>query len=273
MADVAAVAGLDPSALFALLAGGGAYGLGVHRAWSRAGRGRLVRRSEVRWFAIAWVLLAVALLPPMDTWAGRSLTGHMVQHVLLLVVVPPLLAMSALFPAVLWALPGRPRRAAHRVWRAALRSHAGSGWVAWALVTLLLQTAAMVAWHLPALYDAAGRSQALHALEHLSFLATSTAFWWSVGLGSRPRHGGAVPIVFLAATPGTALGAALTLSAGTWYRAYPNLPDQQLAGVVMWAFGGLVYIVAAAALFGRWLAHEERATPGRPVGARIGVAP
>jgi putative membrane protein len=123
----------------------------------------------------------------------------------------------------------------------------------------------MLAWHAPALYDAAVDHEALHILQHLSYLATATAFAWVVGVGSTHRHGGAVPVLFAAALPGTALGAALTLAGTPWYAAYGSMADQQLAGVVMWAFAGLAYVLAAACLFGLWLAGLERETPGRPL--------
>ena len=71
------------------------------------------------------------------------------------------------------------------------------------------------------------------------------------------RRGSGVPALFVAALPGSALGAALTLAGRPWYPAYPSLDDQQLAGVVMWAFAGTVYVVAAGVVFGLWLAAEE----------------
>lgn len=234
-----------------------AYVVGVRRA---GGRGSLVTAGQQASFAGATGTLAVALLPPLAARAGDGLVAHMVQHVLLLVIAAPLLALASPLPTLLRALPGG--RAA-RLWRRVLRSHRRR-WFTWVSVTLVLSSAVTVAWHAPDLYEAALHHEAVHALEHLSFLATDTAFWWSVGLGGARPRGAAVAVVFVAALPGTALGAALTLASTPWYRDYPSLPDQQLAGVVMWGFAGLAYVVAAAVVFGMWLRGVERDTPARP---------
>jgi putative membrane protein len=237
---------------------GVAYVVGLSRIWESAGRGRLVRTSQARNFLAAQVVLAVALVIPHG-----SLTAHMVQHVLLLVVAAPLLAMGAPLPTVLWALPERRRERALDVWRAAVQGHARR-WVLWVGSAVLAQSVVMLAWHAPGLYEAAVNNQALHVVQHATYLLTATVFWWAVGLGAGRRHGAAVPVLFAAALPGTALGAGLTLASTPWYAAYPSLSDQQLAGVVMWGFAGLAYVLAAAGLFGVWLAGLERETPARP---------
>ena len=255
MADVAAVP--------ALAAVGVTYAIGVSRAWRTAGPGRIVRISQVRSFAGAEVVLAVALLPPLATSAHDSLTAHMVQHVLLLVVAAPLLALGAPLPALLWALPVAARERGLALWRATLRSHSRS-WAAWATAGLVAQSVVMLVWHAPVLYRAAVHHEVLHVLEHASYVATATVFAWAVGVGSAHRHGAAVPILFVAALPGTALGAALTLAGTPWYAEYPSMASQQLAGVVMWGFAGLAYVLAAACLFGLWLAGLEREAPARP---------
>jgi putative membrane protein len=253
----------DVAAAPALASLGLVYAVGVTRAWRAAGRGRLVRLSQVRSFLGAELVLAIALVPPLATSADESLTAHMVQHVLLLVVAAPLLALGAPLPALLWALPAAMRERGLAMWRSALRSHTRN-WAAWAAAALVAQSVVMLVWHAPALYRAAVHHEALHVLEHASYLATATVFAWVVGVGSAHRHGAAVPVLFVAALPGTALGAALTLAGTPWYAEYPSLASQQLAGVVMWGFAGLAYVLAAACLFGLWLAGIERDAPGRP---------
>jgi putative membrane protein len=233
----------------------GAVGLAYAVGLSR----RPVRRSQVRNFVAAQAVLAVALVMPHG-----SLTAHMVQHVLLLVVAAPLLAMGAPLPTILWALPARRRESALGWWRTSLRDHARR-WAVWVGAALVAQSVVMLAWHTPALYEAALRQEALHVLQHATYLATATVFWWAVGLGATRKHGAAVPVLFVAALPGTVLGAGLTLAGTPWYAEYPSLSDQQLAGVVMWGFAGLAYVLVAACLFGLWLAGLERETPARPL--------
>jgi putative membrane protein len=243
-----------------------AYAVGLRRAWGAAGRGRVVTTRQAWCYAAALATCAVALLPPLAARADQSLVAHMIQHVLLLVVAAPLLALGAPLPTLLWALPVRARLWASVPWRRALRSH-GRRWPAWAVGSLVVASVVMVGWHAPALYEAALRQEVVHAIEHLSFLATATAFWWALGVGAARPRGAAVAVVFVAALPGTALGAALTLAGRPWYPEYPSLGGQQLAGVVMWAFAGLAYVLMAAVLFGVWLRGVERETPARPAAA------
>src|SRR3954454_11672617 len=208
------------------------------------GERRLLSRAQLIWLAAALATIAVAVFSPLDAHAERSLTAHMVQHVLLLVVAAPALALGIPLPRIL--------------------RYEGPRWGVCAGLTLVLQSAVMWAWHAPVLYEAAVRHTPVHVVEHGMFLLSAALFWWSIGLGPGRLHGGAIPIVFIAALPGTALGAALTLSNRIWYVDYPSITDQQMAGVVMWAFGGLFYVLAAAALFGAWLAAADRTNPARP---------
>jgi cytochrome c oxidase assembly factor CtaG len=182
-------------------------------------------------FGIGLIVLALAVGPPLDVAADHSLTAHMTQHVLLLTVVPPLLVVGAPFVARTW-------------WRGAA-------------IATALQTVVMWSWHVPAAYAAASGRSPVHALEHLSFLAVGVAFWATVL--SRRVGIGAPLLLFIAALPGTALGVALTLAAGAWYPAYPDLGSQQLAGVVMWAGGGTAYLIGAAVLAARALRAEDLA--------------
>src|SRR3954465_3621165 len=101
-------------------------GRGLGRGRGGAGRGRLVSTAQAVWFAVGVTALAVALLPPLDSRAGASLTDHMIQHVLLTVVVAPALVMGAPLPTLLWALPDGLRSRALGRWRAVLRTRSGA---------------------------------------------------------------------------------------------------------------------------------------------------
>ncbi len=252
--------------LVAIAATAGWYAAGVVRAWDRAGRGRIVRPGEVAAFATGCAVLVVSLAGPLDRGSDRTLLDHMVQHVALISVAAPLLALGAPLKVAWWALPDdlRPRR--HPL-RARLR---GGRWLAAVGGTLALHAAAVLAWHLPTAYDAAVRNPTLHALEHASFLLTAVALWWAVlAAGGRSHRGAGVLTIFVACLPTSGLGVLMTLAGTPWYRVYLHgdaaaaLEDQQVAGVVMWAFAGLFALVAAAVLFITWMDGLERSAPGR----------
>lgn len=260
------MAELGPLALLAAV--GAMYASGVTRAWQRAGTGRLVRVREVVFFGLGLLATLVALVGPLDARAATSLTAHMVQHVLLLSIAAPLLAIGEPAIALLYAFDDRTRSRLSPWWRRALRSQRGRGWVVWIAITLGVQTAILFAWHLPALYDAAIRHPLLHGVEHLCFLLSATAFWWVVaGTGWPSRRGAAVFAVFAGWFPPMGVGALMTMAQTPWYRAYVvhtragALGDQQMAGVVMWAVGGLASVIAAAVLFGTWMAEIDRRHP------------
>lgn len=190
----------------------------------------------------AGLACAVGALAGMDRWATHSLSGHMLQHIVLITVAAPLLAL---------ALP----------WSA------GRGWPAWLAAGVILQSAAMIGWHLPAPFDAATRHDPVHGIEHMTLLGTAVLFWWAVLAAGRQRIAAAVIAVFLASLACTAIGAPITLAARPWYAGYRSLSDQQLAGVIMWALAGAAYVVAGATLFFTWLAAVERRAPARLVPA------
>ena len=195
---------------------------------------RLKRRAPASVFAVT---IAVALLAPLDD----TLTAHMVQHVLLIGIAAPALAL---------ALPTA------RV--------DGGRWYALAAAAVVTQSVIVVGWHAPAAFDAALRTDPLHGLEHLSMLGGATALWWVLA-GTRPLRGESVVALFLSTLPLTALGVGLLLSTSPWYAAYRTVSDQQVAGAVMWGVGGALTVFQGVALFVAWLTTVDRArTPSPP---------
>jgi cytochrome c oxidase assembly factor CtaG len=263
----------DLEPLMALVIVSVVYAIGVRNAWRHAGRGRAIRMSQVRAFGIGIVVLAIALVSPLDAIADDLFAAHMTQHVLLAVVAPPFLVFGAPMLAALWALPA-PRRhvVARRVkatrWLTTLWATLTAPVVAW-----LLHLVAIWAWHAPTLYHLALRSDAAHAAEHLSFVVTASLVWWRILVPRTERRTGYA--IGLASMFGTAmhtgvLGALLTLahrvlypwqSRGAAVWGLTALQDQQLAGLIMWVPGGLLYVVAMSALFVAWL--DERPPASR----------
>ena len=216
-------------------------------------------------FLAGVLVVGVALCSPLDMAAGSSLTVHMVQHVLLIGVAPPLLVAGRPLVPLLWALPDPWRIRLSRLHRRV--AHRVAGRPAAIAATAVLQTALVWVWHAPPLYQGALRHAALHGFEHAGYLLAGLAFWWAVaGVPRRSTYGAGVLALFVSALPLTLLGAAMTLAHAPWYPFYAHggapLESQQLAGVVMWAFGGAAIVAGACALFAAWLAGAERLTPG-----------
>lgn len=260
---------VEPWALASLAAALALYAAGVRRLWRRAGRGRGISFADVARFAAGWLVLAAALLSPLDALVERSFAAHMVQHELLMVVAAPLLVLARPLEAWTWALAP--------AWRTAMASVARSPGLraAWRACTeplgaWTLHAAALWAWHIPALFEAALASEGLHILQHVAFFATALLFWWSV-FERASRNAGAASLASLFTTMAHsgALGALLTFAGHPWYASYEGalglspLEDQQLGGLVMWAPASLAYVAAALVIASRWL-RAPRRTAGSP---------
>jgi cytochrome c oxidase assembly factor CtaG len=282
----------DPLVVGPLLLAGFAYALGLRRLW-RAGHGRGIPQWRARCFALGMAALVAALLSPIDALGEALFSAHMVQHLLLLVVAPPLLVLGAAGYAFVWALPWRARRGWSHVWhqRSPLRRAVRP--LHHPLVAWVLQAIALTVWHVPMLYDAAVRLAWVHALEHASFLGAALLFWSSVlepAPRLRPAFGAGLLGVFAAAMQGGALGALLTFGEQPWYAAHREtvaewsltaVQDQQIAGAIMWVPGGMAYVLALAVLMSLWLRAAERrvraaeaahaAGDGRPEDRNLGL--
>jgi putative membrane protein len=210
-------------------------------------------------FASGILALLAALCSPIDALAEQLLVMHMVQHVLLLDVAPILLILG--FTKVLL------RPATRRIHRLEQRA----GWLAAPLFAVILYSAAMWAWHVPALYDAAAEHEGVHVLEHLTFALAGFLYWWHLisPVSTRLRREGTTPIVYMLSTKVTVgfLGIALTFAPSALFAYYERQPhwwgltpagDQALAGAVMALEQAIVMGIALAVLFTRLLAQSER---------------
>jgi len=252
---------LDPLVLAALAAATLGYGYGIARLWRRrAGCG--VRPWQVCCFAAGLAVPALALIWPLDALSRLSFAAHMSQHMLLIAIAPPLLVLGAPL-APIGALPG-----ARRVFDWFAR--APWTWFARPPVAAGLHGATLWVWHAPGPFQAALGSNTVHALEHATLLGTGLLFWWSLLRAGRARasgYGAGTVLVLTMIMHTGLLGALLTFAPRPLYPFYgagaralglTPLEDQQLAGLIMWVPGGLLYLAAALAFAGAWLLHAER---------------
>ena len=229
------------SLLVLLSAGGLVYTLGVRR---RRGRWPWWRSGLAIGGALA---IAGALASPLDDLAATSLTAHMVQHTILILVAAPMLAAAR--PLAMLAAAIAPARLPALLLRAPSPG-----------LACLAHGAALWIWHLPGPYDLTLRSSVAHAFAHVTLLGTAVLLWWSVARG-RARLTG-VLWLFVTALHAGALGALLALSARPWFAAHESLADQQLAGLVMWMPAGSLLVALVLVNLARYLREGSRPRQG-----------
>jgi putative membrane protein len=250
---------LQPTVLIGILALAGAYLYSIGPLRVRMGWGESPSRGRQIAFFTGLAILALALLSPLDTLGDTYLfSAHMVQHMLLTMAVPPLLLLGT---------PGGLLRPLLR-WPAVRRVLRG---LTFPLVAIVLFNADFWVWHLPALYNLTLENQALHVIEHLTFLVAATLNWFPV-LSPVPEDLPRLPrlmqvlYLFLNCQPMVMLGALLTFAAVPLYEPYVRAPhifglsaasDQQLGGLIMWIPGNFVYILVMSIVFFQWVEHQS----------------
>jgi putative membrane protein len=245
------------------------YARGVAVLW-RGKKRRVVGSWHVASFAAGWLIILLAIASPLHELAEQMFSAHMIQHEVLMVIAAPLLVLGR--PVVmLWALPRAWRPGIKQVSRnrgvRGLRATFSRPFDAW-----LLHAVVIWIWHLPALFDAALRSEAVHAMQHLSFVSAALLFWWTiVHPARRSERGISILSLFTTAVHTGVLGALMTFARAPWYSPYGEraaswgltpLGDQQLAGMIMWIPASVVYLVAALLAMRKWLGDSNwRTTP------------
>jgi putative membrane protein len=227
------------------------------------GMGQRVNMGRAACFVTGLALLFVALISPVDALGASLFSGHMVQHLLLVLGAGPLLVLSQPMPALLRGLPLRWGKVIGRV------TQSPTIMTLWERLTRpvtisLVHIAALYVWHIPALYSAAVQHEVIHALEHASFFGTALLYWYMVR--EHHEYGSRVLSVFIVMMASGVLGALMTFSRVPWYgdhAAYVGawgltlLEDQQLAGLFMWVPASLVYVVTVVMLLGSWINTVE----------------
>jgi putative membrane protein len=238
-------------------------GLGVLAglyAWraSRAKGNEKVSPARKLSFVSALIVIFASLNGPIHDLSDNYLfSGHMVQHLLLTMLMPPLLIAGV--PG--WMLRpllrnGIVRRVAEFVTRP--------------IACFVIFNVVIAAWHLPVLYNAAMANHDIHILEHLMFMAAAVLMWWPLAspLPELPRlaYPGQMLYCFLMTIPMSVVAIYITLADTILYPFYASAPrimklspleDQLLGGLIMWVPGGFIFIVIMTVVFFKWAARGE----------------
>ncbi|MDI9817583.1 MULTISPECIES: cytochrome c oxidase assembly protein [unclassified Legionella] len=206
-----------------------------------------------RWsfFQTAALIMAFTVFGPFDEWAETNTAVHMLQHMFMLVVIPPLWVLARPLPQLAQAV-GRP---IIWLWSPLLIiAH-------YPLLTAAIQGLAIWFWHAPKLYLLALDNPWWHFIEHACFLLSAGLFWWSILHCSPSRAPRAFLALLFTLMHTGFLGALLTFAHQSIYGVNRNLEHQQLAGLIMWVVGGLPYFAAVCWCGKRWFEQMLRTNP------------
>lgn len=218
-------------------------------------------------FPLGLVVMFLSLNGPLHDISDFYLfTGHMVQHLVLTIVVPPLLLLGTpgwmLRPALQYPLVAR------------IAQFITGPRAAFTIFNLVLAS-----WHLPPLYNSAMYYHEVHILQHLMFLVASVLMWWPLlsPLPELPRlsYPGQMLYSFVMTLPMTVISVFIVYADHVLYPAYASSPrlwglspleDQRLGGLIMWIPGGLFFYLLASVVFIRWATSQRDDAAGAQVG-------
>lgn len=226
-------------------------------------------RKHTLYFFAGLLVLWLALETPIDTLSDHYLDSvHMLQHVLLAFVAPPLMLLG-----LSGAMVGRIVRVP------------GVRALTEPVPAQVIAAVVMITWHVPALYDATLRSEVLHVVEHVMFVASGLLLFWPM-LDATSSHaawqmspGARLVYMLLATLPQDGVSLALIFSRVPFYEFYTHVPrliagvtplvDQTIAGAVLMVFGKLTMAIAALVVFFRWFGVEQAEDRGIESALRV----
>ena len=222
-------------------------------------------QQRVTWrawtFALAIVVLLVALVVPMDIFGMNFMfTVHMIQHLLLSLIAPPLFLLS-IPPQRLQQLLNRHNGLKRSVMLVTIPVAAS-----------LIFNGNIWLWHAPQLFQVMMANEALHIFTDMLYLLTGCIFWWPL---LNPDHneqrilplGGLLAYLFFSDMPMMLIGAGMTFSPPLYTIPMTNPTmhmtvtpqDQQLGGLLMWVASSIFLIIIASIFFLRWMLRQEKA--------------
>ncbi len=234
-------------------------------AYGTASGFRFTRKTAL--FATGIVLMVTAVMSPLD-YLGRNylFSAHMIQHILLLLIVPLLLLLGIPESATRKALAIKPLGSIMRI--------LGNPIIAWSL-----GVGSMWIWHMPSLHDVVLQNETLYIAQQISFVFIGAIFWWPVFAPVKERRLDPLrsTLYLASACLGcTILGILITFAGAGLYAAYLNpadsagiLPylrndlcltpgvDQQIGGLTMWVPGCLIYLTASMITIAEWYGSAD----------------
>jgi putative membrane protein len=239
---------------------------------------RLEPDSVGGWHAASFLLglffIWLAIASPIAVLDHQLLTVHMIQHLLLMTLAPPLIWLGAPWKVLAHGLPQRfveAFLAPISRWSPTQRGMKRLGnALANPTVCWLAASATLIGWHIPSLFAFGLQSEMWHGIEQASFLISGLLFWWPVmrqwPTGSNRSEWSIILYLFLATLPCDILSGFLVFCDRVVYPVYLSSPrpfgfsgleDQQCAGALMWTSVTVVYLVAGTILAARLLLPQS----------------
>lgn len=247
------------------------------RGWLR---GRRMIRVAYQGERLAAFLAGLALIffateSPLDSFDSLFLTAHMTQHLLLMMVIPPLILLGEPMLPLLRGLPKswvKEGLGPFLTWAPLRRFF---GWLTSPLVAWSIFAISTVGWHLPFFYELALSSPSWHALQHASFFWTGVIFWWPIVRPGPIRYRWplwiGIPYLLTSDFINTGISAYYIFSERVLYPTYEAVrmsgltarEDQTLAGAIMWVPGSVIYLIPAVGIAMKLLStsHTRRNVP------------
>ena len=244
----------------------GIAALGAIYIWAANRLHREPSRTQKIFFFSGLLVMFASLNGPIHDLSDDYLfSAHMVQHLLLTLLMPPLL---------LAGVPGFMLKGplSHRFVRPAARFFTRAP-IAFVVFNLVI-----AAWHLPPLYNAAMANHNIHIVEHLMFMVAAVLMWWPLlsQVPELPRlaYPGQMLYAFLMSIPMSIIAVYIAMSDHVLYPAYAAAPrvlslspleDQLLGALIMWIPGGIIFYIIMTVVFFKWNARGEDSTAGAQV--------
>ena len=253
---------IHPSTVIGLAALASLY---IWRARSATSENILSGWRKLSFFSALLVIFGSLNGPIHDLSDTYLFSAHMVQHLLLTMLMPPLMILGV--PG--WML--RPLLRNRVISRVARR-------VTKPITCFVIFNLVIAVWHLPVFYNAAMDNHNIHILEHLMFMAAAVLMWWPITsqLPELPRlsYPGQMLYCFLMILPMSIVAIYISMADQVLYPAYSAAPrvtslspleDQLLGGLIMWVPGGVIFMIIMTVVFFRWAARGEDDTASAQV--------